>query len=167
MESGYFDFVEGHANAAGFSIPAENGEHFLEYCQEKLAGVNFNENTYEVDYVFTHGELSEVEAIANLVDRNKEIWGNNVTEPRIALKDIFFTGKDIFRMGANKDSVKLTIDGLEIVKFKDAEFAEELSEMDSIRMTAVGRLGINEWGGKRTAQFIIEDYEIANSKYDF
>ena len=167
MESGYFDFVEGHANAAGFSIPAEYGEHFLEYCQEKLAGVNFNENTYEVDYVFTQGELSEVESIANLVDHNKEIWGNNITEPRIALKDIFFTNKDIFRMGANKDSVKLTIDGLEIVKFKDGDFADELSQMTLIRMTAVGRLGINEWGGKRTAQFIIEDYELTNSKYDF
>ena len=70
-------------------------------------------------------------------------------------------------MGANKDSVKLTIDGLEIVKFKDGDFADELSQMTLIRMTAVGRLGINEWGGKRTAQFIIEDYELTNSKYDF
>jgi hypothetical protein len=56
---------------------------------------------------------------------------------------------------------------LEIVKFKDAVFANELEDYASIRMTAVGRLSMNEWGGKRTPQFIIEDYELANAKYDF
>jgi hypothetical protein len=75
--------------------------------------------------------------------------------------------EDVFRMGANKDSVKISVNGLEIVKFKDAVFANELEDYASIRMTAVGRLSMNEWGGKRTPQFIIEDYELANAKYDF
>ena len=167
LSSGLFEFVEGHANAAGFSIPVENGERFLDYCADALKNIDVSENAFEVDYIFGQNQLADVGMIAEVVDRNKEIWGNNISEPRIAIEDIHFTKEDVFRMGTNKDSVKISMNGLEIVKFKDAIFANELEDCASIRMTAVGRLSMNEWGGKRTPQFIIEDYELANAKYDF
>lgn len=70
-------------------------------------------------------------------------------------------------MGKDKDSAKVTIDGIEIVKFKDADFVAQIQKYPTLRLTAVGEVGINEFGGRTTSQFIIKDYEIANAKYDF
>ena len=50
-ESGYMDFVEGHANAAGFSIKKNNVEKLIQFANNKLSDINFNENFYEADFV--------------------------------------------------------------------------------------------------------------------
>jgi len=51
QESGLMNFVEGHQGAAGFGIPANNVDKLVEYANEKLKDVNFNEGYYEADFV--------------------------------------------------------------------------------------------------------------------
>ena len=167
LESGCFEFVEGHANAAGFSIPSAQVDDLLSYSTYKLHDVDLSESIYVVDYEFTQDMLEEINILADEVVTHGDIWGNDVEAPKIALKDILINSNDVMIMGKDKDSAKVTIDGIEIVKFKDADFVAQIQKYPTLRLTAVGEVGINEFGGRTTSQFIIKDYEIANAKYDF
>ena len=167
LESSCFEFVEGHANAAGFSIPITQVEELLNYSTYKLHDVDLSESIYVVDYEFTQDMLHEIDILADEVMSHGDIWGNDVEAPKIAIKDILINSSDVMIMGKDKDSAKVTVDGIEIVKFKDADFVAKIQEYPMFRLTAVGEVGINEFAGRTTSQFIIRDYELANAKYDF
>lgn len=167
IRSKCFDFVEGHANAAGFSIPYSQIQNFLDYCKTTLYGVDLTEPSYVVDYMFSMNDLYEIAILAEEVDHLSDIWGNDIEVPKIAVKDISINREDVKIMGANKDSVKIVIDDIEIVRFKDADFAEEIMSSPQMRLTAVGEVNMNDFGGKVSPQFIIRDYELADAKYDF
>ena len=50
-DSGYFEYVQGHANAAGCSIMDSNLRAFHEYANEALKSIDFNEGAYDVNFV--------------------------------------------------------------------------------------------------------------------
>ena len=50
-------------------------------------------------------------------------------------------------MGANKDTVKITKNGVSYMKFKAKEFIEELNKYDDNKLEVVGRANINHWAG--------------------
>lgn len=166
-ESGYFTMLAGHGNAAGFTIPTENIAPFLEYSKEKLKDVQLNENTYLVDYVFSQNRLNDIPVLAEELAKLENVWSSQVEEPYIALTNISITNDDVTLMGAQKDSTKIVLNNIAIVKFKDADFAAEVSHNSSSELNLVGRVQINEYNGYRNYQFIIEDYDIRNNKYDF
>ena len=166
-ESGYFTMLAGHGNAAGFTIPTENITPFLEYSKEKLKDVQLNENTYLVDYVFSQNRLNDIPVLAEELAKLENVWSSQVEEPYIALTNISITNDDVTLMGAQKDSTKIVLNNIAIVKFKDADFAAEVSHNSSSELNLVGRVQINEYNGYRNYQFIIEDYDIRNNKYDF
>jgi len=72
-------------------------------------------------------------------------------------------------MGANKDSVKISYNGIDYVRFKDGEFADLVTSDSSLQLTVYGRANLNSWGGRTTIQLFIDDYELKNNdhKYDF
>ena len=53
-------------------------------------------------------------------------------------------------MGINKDTVKITKNGIAYMKFKAKDLIEELNKYNKIKMEIVGRANINEWGGHIT-----------------
>ena len=65
----------------------------------------------------------------------------------------------IMAMGTNKDSMKISYNGIDYVKFKDP----------SKKLTIYGRANLNDWMGKKSVQVFITDYELVEdtSKYDF
>ena len=72
-------------------------------------------------------------------------------------------------MGANRDSMKISYNGIDYVKFKDENFIEEVNNNRMKKLTALVRLNINEWMGKKSVQCFIDDYELLDDthKYDF
>jgi single-stranded-DNA-specific exonuclease len=48
MDSGYFEYAQGHANAFGVSIPDRNLSTFHAYANDALKDVDFGENFYDV-----------------------------------------------------------------------------------------------------------------------
>ena len=72
-------------------------------------------------------------------------------------------------MGTNKDSIKISYNGIDYVKFKDTDFIEEVMENRTKKLTVYGRANLNEWMGKKSVQVFITDYELMEdtSKYDF
>lgn len=129
IDSGLVEFVEGHSNAAGVSIPIENLSKLNEYANEKLANVNFNEGIYEADFI--EDASTPIAPLINEIGHADMIWGKGVEEPWIVIEGLIPRAENIQLMGANKDSVKWTHNGVCMVKFKDKNFIEVLKNLES------------------------------------
>ena len=163
-QSGFFNYTAGHDNAAGYSINANKVEAFLNYCNTKLNAEDF-ENCYTVDYILDAKEnnLSLLYALAE----HPEYFGNHIDEIKIVIKNIALA--NIFVMGANKDSVKISYNNVDYVKFKDTDFIDEIMTNRTKLLTIYGKVNLNTWMGKTSIQIFIEDYDLEedNSKYEF
>lgn len=70
-------------------------------------------------------------------------------------------------MGKNKDSVKISTDGIAFVRFKDEDFVEKVQKYNTGLLTVYGKTNLNEYIGEYTPQIIIEDYDISNARAMF
>lgn len=161
-ESGYMDYVEGHANAAGYSMKNSNVDKLISYANEKLADINFNEGYWEVDFI-VNGNASYLESLIDDLSSGKEFWGQGCPEPLIAIENVSINTKDILYRGAEKNTVAFSFNGVEYIKFKDDDLVDMLRGYNGkVNMTIIGTPQINEWGGKKTRQIQIKEIEIKN-----
>ena len=161
-DSGLFDFVQGHANAAGYAIDGDKIDALLNYANTSLATVNFGENVHDVNFsrVGSDGDLA---ALITEIGSYANIWGQNTGEPLIHVSHIKVDPAAVRIMGANKDTVRIDYNGISFMKFRAGDLIEELqNNSDSIEMEVVGRANLNEWGGRYTPQLFIDDYDIKN-----
>ena len=72
-------------------------------------------------------------------------------------------------IGKNNDTLKFEFNGITYVKFKATDLIKQLAEYeDRISITAAGKANVNEWGGRRTPQILVEEIEITPlSEEDF
>lgn len=166
-DSGMFTYAEGHANAAGVKINNSKVDKFIEYSNDKLSNFNFGETSYIVDYEFNSENLSDIYNMAIQLDEIKSIWGRGIEEPKIAINGLSYTSDDIQIMGRTADTAKISKNGISLIRFKDSAFANEVSKYDYGIITLIGRVQINEWAGRKSAQVIIEDYEILDDRCSF
>lgn len=165
--TGYFDMVAGHSNAAGYSLPLKNVDTFVEYCNKKFTKEDFD-ICYHVDFDLYADDARLIMLFNNLCAHD-EYWGNAVDEAYVSIKNLPLD--EVAFMGANKDSTKINYNGIDYVRFKDSNFVDEINFGDTHFINVVGRVKLNEFRGKISLQFIIDDYEfveedIAHS-YDF
>lgn len=166
MDSGFFEYATGHPNAHGVSIHKNSLEGFLKYADEKLKDVDFNENVYEVDLI-VDSENSYLSDIITALGELSEIWGQGMEEPLIAIENIHLNKANVQGIGAKKDTVKFTVNGITYIKFKDENLLEKLTANETMKVTILGRANLNEWMGNVTSQIIIENYEIVDTTYEF
>ena len=88
-------------------------------------------------------------------------------EPLIAIENLHLNNKNIQLIGNDKTTVKFTINGITYIKFKDEALGEKLLANNTMNVTILGKANINEWMGNKTAQIIIENYEIKDTTYEF
>lgn len=159
-QSNLFEYVQGHANAAGCSILDKNLSDFHKYANEALKDVDFGENCYEVNFDrmgTSHDLLDLIEDIS----RYEGVWGQNNGEPLIYVTNILVDNRNMRVMGTNQDTLKITFNGVAYLKFHAKELIEKLNKVSKpCTIEVVGRPSINVWGNTRTPQILIEDYEI-------
>lgn len=161
-DSGLFDFVQGHANAAGYAIDGNKIDALLNYANTSLAAVNFGENVHDVNFSRT-GSDSDLTALITEIGSYSGIWGQNTGEPLVHVSHIKVDPSNVRIMGANKDTIRIDYNGISYMKFRAGDLIEELqNNSDSIEMEVVGRANLNEWGGRYTPQLFIDDYDIKN-----
>ena len=162
------DYCEGHANAAGASLPLGNIDKLNAYANETLKDINFNEGFYEADFV-VKGNCSYLPTMIEELDRGKALYGQGCKEPIIIAEDITIDPKTINIIGKNADTIRFTFNGVTYIKFKATELIDQIkSYSDKINITAAGRANVNHWGGRITPQIQIDEIEIKEiSKYDF
>ena len=165
--TGTFEFVQGHDNAAGISIPRENVAKSIELCNERLSDVDF-QKCFNVDFDIDSDDLSV--SFIKSIDEMKDIFGQGIKEPFVHIKNIPIWSESFFVMGKNSNSWKVINDeGYAFVKFNvDVDKDEVLqiynSNLDREEeyslgsIDVVGTVSINNYNNILTPQIIIKDY---------
>lgn len=165
-ESGMFEYVQGHDNAAGCSIPNSRLSDFHKWANEALIGIDFGENCYDVNFDRIAADDDLADIICD-IGAHGGIWGQGNPEPMIHVTDINISASDVQIMGKNKDTVKFEKFGIAYMKFHAKDLIEELSKHPDMKIEVVGRANLNEWGGKVTPQIFIEDIEVKDNALGF
>ena len=166
QDTDLFEYVQGHAQAAGESILATNIPAFHKIANEKLGDMNFNENYYEVEFERTAAASDLIPLIMD-IGGYTDVWGTENPEPKIFIKDLNFNKEDIQVIGKNSDTLRIQKFGVTYIKFHAKELIEELETLDSIKMNFIGKMNINEWNGIYTPQIFIDEAEILDGTYGF
>ena len=165
-ESGFFEYVQGHPNAAGASIPDANLRAFHEYANKALADIDFNEGSYDVN--FERAAIDkDLQDLIFEIGSYPELWGQGNPEPLIYVHDLYISPNEIQVMGAKRDTLKIEKNGVAFMKFHATDMIDQLSKCNEIKINVVGRANINTWMGNETAQIFIENWEVIDSLLEF
>ena len=163
-DSGLVTYTAGHDNAAGWGLNGDKLDALLNYANSHLKAEDF-ENCYIVDYILDGSDYNE--ELLGSIAAHPEFFGNHIDEPKIIIKNIPLM--NFTTMGADNSSAKIIYNDIAYVKFKDAQFIEDVKNNRMKTLTVYGRPNLNDWMGNKTVQIFIEDYEFEedNSKYEF
>ena len=163
-DSGLVTYTAGHDNAAGWGLNGDKLDALLNYANNHLKAEDF-ENCYIVDYILDGSDYNE--ELLGSIAAHPEFFGNHIDEPKIIIKNIPLM--NFTTMGADNSSAKIIYNDIAYVKFKDAQFIEDVKNNRMKTLTVYGRPNLNDWMGNKTVQIFIEDYEFEedNSKYEF
>jgi single-stranded DNA-specific DHH superfamily exonuclease len=141
-DSSLMTFTAGHDNAAGWGIQGNKIEALLNYANTHLKAEDF-ENCYLVDYILDGSDYNEdlIEALAS----HPEYFGNHVEEIKVVIENIPLN--NIMQMGANRDSMKISYNNIDYVRFKDSNFCEEIMKNRMKKLTVYGRCNLNTFNG--------------------
>lgn len=169
LDTNLVSYSQGHASAFGTAIPANNYEEFIKETNKELENFDFSP-CYLVDLEVTMDQLTDQEIFS--LGSNADLWGQQLDEPLIAIKNIELTKDSIQFIGSNKNTLKITFPNrkISILKFNVKEEEKLLlsPEDGKIEITAIGKCAINHYNGNITPQILLEDFEIVNrKKWDF
>jgi len=159
-----FEFLAGHSNAHGLGITEKNSQTLINYMNTHFDASAFD-NCYIVDFALDINDTM-TPIILRALASHPDYYGNGVDEPHIIIKHIPL--RNILTMGANKDSMRITANGIDFVHFKDADFVDKISMNRTDLLTVYGRANLNTFNGTTSIQCFIDDYEFeAEDKYAF
>lgn len=158
-----FDFVEGHANAAGCQIALSNLIEANDICNELLKDTVIDVDSYDVDFIFTPKQLKS--NFIKEVHKYQDVWGYKVDEPMIAIKDVEVNSSEIYLNGKTAKTLKFEHKGIEYIKkFSNEKTRNELKSMgERLLIDIVGYCTVNKYMGKSTPQIVIEDFEVTKT----
>ena len=165
LKTNSFIFCSGHGNAAGLAIKRENVDDAKNQFAELLKNVDFNP-AIPCDFIFDADELDV--GFIQTVEQYNWLWGTCVKEPKIAVENIVIYRADIHVQGKNFNSVSFMHNDIKFVQFNMKEdnllrewaSAWDGEDNDKISIDVVGTVGVNEYQGVYTAQFIIENSNL-------
>ena len=163
-ESNLMNYVAGHDAAAGFGINGTLDEKLLSYSNAVLNDDDFKK-CYTVDYILDADDNNT--ELLTVLASHPEFFGNHIDEIKFVIKNI--TLSNVMAMGANKDSMKISCNGIDYVRFKDMDFVDSVMNNRTDKLTVYGRANLNTFAGRTSIQVFIDDYELVKdeNKYDF
>ena len=162
--SGLLLYAAGHDNACGLGIKGSRIDDLIKYANKNLNAEDF-ENCYTVDYILDSRQ--DIAPLLYSLSEHPEYFGNHIDEIKFIIKNISLA--NIMVMGTNKDSIKISFNGIDYIKFKDLDFIDEVMNNRLKLLTIYGRANLNTFAGRTTVQMFIDDYDFEedNSKYEF
>ena len=159
-----FNWNMGHSNAFGTEINEENLLDAKAALNDALENIEYDDTIY-CDFILDTDDIEADFILA--IDQSKWVYGHGIEEPVVAVEGVRIALEDCFVMGANADSVSMMSNGLKYCKFKCKQNDDLLDFANGyianeLVLNVVGKVGINEYKGTRTFQFIIDDYEIVS-----
>ena len=159
-ESGLFDFVSGHASAAGWKIDRKRLDDLYQYLDKFL--FKMKNPFYYVDKLYNKPDSSDIYTI----EMHKHVFGGAVEFPTMGYKNIRFNKKCINVRG----SVTTFFDnGVSFVLFNSPDDIKDIIdshvENNNVTMDIVGEPRVQKFGNKEIPQIVIEHYEFLEN-YD-
>lgn len=151
-KSELFDLSEGHPNAFGIGFKEDNLKSIKEYFNQLYKETNF---LYPIDFSIKSKDLSL--NICERVESYKYEFCKGFEEPLILLQN--FEIDNVWVNNPKKTVLKITNKEYEVVLFLPTDEDIEYLQKGTV-VNLLGRIGINEFMGKRTGQFIVDKYEI-------
>lgn len=158
----YVNFAEGHESAFGTQIAIENIEKFIEYSNKALQEYEFSP-VDRVDFIINSNQLAP-EFILD-IGKLHYIWGQEISEPLIAIEHIAITQDNLNIIGKKEDTIKIMLpNGISLMKFgSTADEIETLTPETSagcVIINVLGMCNINNYNSQEYPQIIINEYEI-------
>lgn len=173
-ESGLVNYASGHQAAAGIGFDADKVEELNEYFNRIFDGIE-TELSYNVDFVIDANDPRLPEIITSLA-QYKDIWGQGLKEPMIAVTGVKIAQSTLTNCGQNNKTLKIALpNDCEFISFHSSpeEYHSLCLPYDGkteqyYEATVIGYdPGINSFRYQNTPQLKIADYEINDTKYDF
>lgn len=149
----------GHAQAAGFSVQAEDidalREKVSEYCRNTLTEEDY------IPIVDIDGTVSSEEITIELIDQiaTLEPYGMGNSTPVFAIPKIRV--QNLYPMGFQKNHCKIILQGqqgpLDAVAWQGEHYMQEVFADDPVKVAF--SLQKNEWQGVVTPQLVVQDLE--------
>ena len=136
-------YTAGHDNAAGWGLSGNKVTSLIEYANTHLKASDF-ENCYLVDYILKGEDYND--SLLRTLASHPEYFGNHIEEIKLVVEDIPLMS--VMPMGTNKDSMKISYNGVDYVRFKDEDFVEEVMQNRTKKLTVYGRANLNTFNGK-------------------
>lgn len=158
LSTGDMEFAAGHEAAFGAGIAASKIDDFIKHTNEIYKDVDFTP-VYLVDYIW-HPRDIDSKAILDIAAM--DIWGQDMPQATIALVDIPLGERNVQILGLAKGhpTLKISCNGVEIMKFGSSEEEYEECIKPNKYLTAIVTCSKNEWNGNISPQLIVQDYEI-------
>lgn len=172
MDSGLFEWLAGHGQAAGFSYKAEKHNEIIEYFNRKYAGQS-TEVRKMVDLIIDAADPNLPDIIFQ-ISKFSDWWGTGVEEPVIAITNFYCSPYDVTLMSPDRaPTLKFRLpNGVAAIKFKSSlgeyEFLAPKNDGQPLKhnLALVGKASINEWRGSVTPQILVDDYIHRGFVYD-
>lgn len=163
LNTGKFNFCEGHDNAFGYEIHRDKIIELNVHINELLKDVEMGSDVYEVDFIIPAQQL-KVNLIKEL-NKLRDIWGFRVEEPLLIVKDLIINQSDIKYPQKENGTVVIKCRDIELVMYRcNEETINQLKQSKSFKIDVVGRTSENIWNGEVKQQIIVDDFEIVDKK---
>lgn len=161
-----FVYVAGHENAFGVCYYPSKEDDIVKFCDN----INLEDcANYDVIVSVNVNEAQKIPfEIFNWHEKYGQMYGTELPEPLIHIKNIRTNGKYIYEMG-NGSTIKLLLGDLTAIKFfcsKDYRQSIHVGENVPLNIELIGTLQINHYNGIDTKQIVIEyiDVQLAEQK---
>lgn len=163
--TGDFESVSGHENAAGVRIKKENIFKAITDCDELLKDTVMD-NATVFDFVFDYDQLGI--ALIKKMHEMQKIWASGIPEPLFLIQKIPLTHDSCKPMGKNGNMWRFSDEenGIDFVCFADNGRMigwinnDFYGGQEEKYINAVCRLSLNQYGNKVTPQAQIVDFEV-------
>lgn len=166
LGTGLFEYASGHSNAFGASLLASRVEEFISVSNKELANFDFNESFYDVNFR-REASAWDLEALICEIGEASYIWATLNPEPLIHITNLNLKESDIAVIGKNKDTLRWTKNGITYLVFNAKDKMGDFLGHGLINVEVVGKANLNEWGGRTTAQILVDNYEVKSNLFEF
>ena len=165
LETNLFEYAQGHPSSFGLGIKIENIKPAIEKINEQLKDINFGEFIHYIDFVINVENLT-IDIIKEM-NELYDYYGNGIEESLVLVENIPVNTNEIEVTGKLEDTWKVIYNNeIQFIKFKNNENDIILKARkndwsgENLKINAICKMSINEYGGVSTPQCIIVDYEV-------
>ena len=153
--------AQGHASAFGVEFEGKAINDALNILDNYITKNQLQDiGEIKIDFEIDYAEFGI--GIFNDIARLKPYYGCCLRECNVVIKNIPINADDIVVQGKNQDTwcTMICDDAIKLIKFKCPDDDIFLNAEGDYVINIIGKLGYNYYNGVKTAQIIVNDYEV-------